>query len=132
MCDYKKGKHMKKVEEFSTSSSFFKAYSDEDSDVLQFVKDIQDNGVHINYIEAMEGVEADMQTVNGMRMNPSEFEQKYAEIEIRGRELSYYIDSIYNQIPVEFSVGSYTKTIVMSSPEQSLELEQIMSQKPDN
>ncbi|MGN1161996.1 MAG: hypothetical protein ACI4SX_07105, partial [Candidatus Fimenecus sp.] len=61
---------MKKVEEFSTSSSFFKVYSDEDSDVLQFVKDIQDNGVHINYIEAMEGVEADMQTVNGMRMNP--------------------------------------------------------------
>ena len=93
------------------------------------MKDIQENGVIINYIEAMEGVEADMQTVNGMRMNPREFEQEYAEIEIRGRELSYYIDSVYNQIPVEFSVGSYTKSIVMGSPEQSLELDRILMQK---
>ena len=129
MCDYKKGKHMKKVEEFSTSSSFFKVYSDEDSDVLQFVKDIQDNGVHINYIEAMESVESDMQTVNGMCMNPAEFEQKYAGIELRGMELSYHIDCVYNQIPVRFTIGSSTKNIVMSSPEQSLELDRILMQK---
>lgn len=120
---------MEKIEEFSTSSSFFKVYSDENLDIVQFVKDIQENGVFINYIEAMEGVEADMQTVNGLCMNPAEFDQKYAEIEIRGRELSYYIDSLYNQVPVKFTIGSSTKTIVMNSPEQSLELEQMISQK---
>lgn len=120
---------MEKVNEIFTGNEFFKIYSDENLNALQFVKDIQENGVFINYIEAMEGVEADMQTVNGMRMNPAEFEQKYAEIEIRGRELSYYIDSTYNQIPVEFSVGSHTKTIVMGSPEQSLEIEDLISQK---
>lgn len=120
---------MEKIEEFSTSSSFFKVYSDENLDIVQFVKDIQENGVFINYIEAMEGVEADMQTVNGLCMNPVEFEQKYAEIEIRGRELSYYIDSTYNQIPVKFTIGSSTKTIVMNSPEQSLEIEDLISQK---
>ena len=120
---------MEKVEEVFTSDGCYKIYSAENLDVLDFIADIQKNGVVINYIKVMEGVEADMQTVNGMRMNPSEFEQKYAEIEIRGRELSYYIDSIYNQIPVEFSVGSYTKTIVMGSPEQSLELDRILPQK---
>ena len=120
---------MEKIEEFSTSSSFFKVYSNEDLDVLQFVKDIQENGVIINCIEAMEDVEADMQTVNGMCMNPREFEQKYAEIEIRGSELSYHIDSLYNQVPVRFAIGSSTKTIVMSSPEQSLELDRILMQK---
>lgn len=93
------------------------------------MKDIQENGVIINYIEAMEGVEADMQTVNGMRMNPREFEQEYAEIEIRGRELSYHTDSLYNQVPARFAIGSSTKTIVMSCPEQSLELDRILMQK---
>lgn len=121
---------MEKVNEISTGNDFFKIYFDENLNALQFVKDIQGNGVSINYIEAMEGVEADMQTVNGIRMtNIIDFEQKFSEIELRGRELSYYIDSTYNQIPVKFSVGSNTKTIVMNSPEQSLEIEDLISQK---
>ena len=86
---------MVKGEEFVARDSIFKQYIFEELSIFDFLEAIQRNGVVVDYIEAMEGVEQDMQTVNGMRMSLKELETNFAEVVVRGRELLFSISTSF-------------------------------------
>lgn len=117
---------MVKGEEFVSKDSVFKQYIFEELSIFDFLKAIQRNGVIVDYIEAMEGVEQDMQTVNGMRMSLEELETNFADVVFSGRELSFAISTSWNEISISFVVNLETNIVVMDTTDYNLELEALM------
>lgn len=120
---------MEKIEQIVVKDKFFKVYHKEDLDVLNFISEIQENGVLINYVEVKEDVELDMQTISGWRLSVDEFQQNYGVIELKGRELSYYIDSLLNEKSLNFTLNPTTNNIALVTDNATLELDDLISQK---
>ena len=117
---------MKKGEVFISEDSVFKQYMFEELSMFDFLEKIQRNGVVIDYIEALEGVEQDMQTVNGTRMKLEEFEKNFATVALIGRELSFAISATLNKRLIRFAVNLDTNIVVMNTADVNLELENLI------
>ncbi len=117
---------IKKGEVFISRDSIFKQYIFEELNMFDFLEKIQRNDVVINYVEALEGVEQDMQTVNGMRMNLEELEKNFAYIMLVGKELSFAISATLNELPIRFMVNLNTNIVVTDTSDANLELESLI------
>ena len=121
---------MKKIREKVGERFITKEYElDKKANVLEIIKELLSNSVQVGKIEIYEGVERDMQTINGMDYNVQDFIKEYEYVMRVGNDISFIVNANYNNMDFYLIIDEQTNTISMVSDSKNVELDDIMGQK---
>ena len=124
---------MKKIREKVGERFITKEYElDKKANVLEIIKELLSNSVQVGKIEIYEGVERDMQTINGMDYNVQDFIKEYEYVMRVGNDISFIVNANYNNMDFYLIIDEQTNTISMVSDSKNVELDDIMGQKKNN
>lgn len=124
---------MKKISEEYDSMLITKRYDFErNPSILEFIKELLNNSVQIQFIDIREGVERDMQSIDGYQYTPQEFIKNYDFVLRNGKDISYTIRAIVNNASIFINLSEDDSIISLITDSKNIELDEIMGQKKNN
>ena len=124
---------MKKISEEDDSMLITKRYDFErNPSILEFIKELLNNSVQIQFIDIREGVERDMQSIDGYQYTPQEFIKNYDFVLRNGKDISYTIRAIVNNASIFINLSEDDSIISLITDSKNIELDEIMGQKKNN
>jgi hypothetical protein len=121
---------MEKIRETNFGNSILKVYKNENiiNDAIEFMRDLTTDFV-IHSIKVEENVEGDMKRIDGETYSIEGFIREYSTIKQIGRELSYSVSGILNEIPVELSFAENSDRVVLDTVDYSIEVDDLFQKK---
>lgn len=121
---------MEKIRETNLGNSILKVYKNENiiNDAIEFMRDLTTDFV-IHSIKVEENVEGDMKRIDGETYSIEGFIREYSTIKQIGRELSYSVSGILNEIPVELSFAENSDRVVLDTVDYSIEVDDLFQKK---
>ena len=121
---------MKKFKEVPRKGFTTKWYfREENKTILDIIRDLKNNSeIKINYIHVDEDVELDAKEVAGS-YNVDTFIANYDKYKTTGTGLTYKVVMTYNDLNVLIDLHEGSNLVVLSTPEPSLEIEDLIQKK---
>lgn len=124
---------MEKIEEMKVFEKFVKYYkTGEEISVFDLINQLKQNGVEIEKITIKEDVESDLQTISGASYTESELISNFNYISTHMIDGSYKIAAIFNGEKISVTVYDLKPYIILSSTDENLELDNLLSEKKNN
>ena len=124
---------MKKFKEIPRTGFTTKWYFREPNQtILDVIRNLKSNSdILIKFVQISEDVELDAKEVEGS-YNVDTFIENYEKYRTTGTDLTYKVVMKYNDLDILLDLSEKTNLVVLSTPEPSLEIDDLIQKKTDN